>query len=381
MLYRSFGKKEEEASILGFGTMRLPLLKDSNGDPTKIDEEEAIRIIRHGIDCGVNYIDTAYPYHGKMSEIITGRALEDGYREKVMLATKLPTWLIKTQEDCDKYLAEQLEKLNTEYLDVYLLHALNEERWTKMKEVHYEEFLQRAKNERKIKFAGFSFHDSPELFKEILDSYEWDMCQLQYNYMEAPEWADCVKYAAKKGVAVVVMEPLLGGKLAHSLPDAVMNVFERTTPGRSAAAWALQWLYNQPEVTLTLSGMTYMSQVTENLKTASHGYPNSLNSAEQDAFVTAKKVIEQMTKVKCTACEYCMPCPAGVNIPEVFSIYNQAGLFNTIKESQSNYKNQIKAKDSGADKCVECGECEKKCPQNIEIIKSLKAAKAVLDVE
>lgn len=380
MLYRNFGKTGEEVSILGFGMMRLPLLNDSNGDTTKIDEEEAIRIVRHGIDNGINYIDTAYPYHGKMSEIITGRALAEGYREKVMLATKLPTWLINEQADCYKYLNEQLKNLDTKYLDVYLVHALNAERWAKMKEVNITEFLDEVKAENKIRFAGFSFHDSPKVFREILDSYDWDMCQLQYNYMEAPEWTEAVKYAAKKGVAVVVMEPLLGGKLANNLPDAALDIFERTLPGKSAVNWALNWLYNQPEITLVLSGMTYMSHVTENLRIASHGHANSLNQAEKDAFENVKKLIEDMTKVKCTACEYCMPCPSGVNIPEVFSIYNQAGVLTSMKESRENYKNQLQDKNAGADKCTECGACEPKCPQKIEIIRSLKDARKSLEV-
>ena len=380
MLYRKFGKTGEMVSILGFGTMRLPLMKDSNGDTKKIDEVEAIRILRHGIDNGINYIDTAYPYHGKMSEIITGKALADGYREKVMLATKLPTWLILESADCDKYLNEQLEKLGTDHIDVYLVHALNSERWAKMKAVNVTAFLDRAKLEKKIRFAGFSFHGTPEAFREILDSYEWDMCQLQYNYMEGPEWSDAVKYAAKKGIAVVVMEPLLGGKLAKKLPDEAMKIFERTTSGKSAANWGLQWLFDQKEISVVLSGMTYMRQVSENIKIAKLGYADSLNPAEKDAYVDVKKIIKAMTKVRCTACEYCMPCPSGVNIPEVFDIYNQSGVYSSLEESQDAYKG-LKVNNSGADKCVECGACEPKCPQNIEIINSLKEAKVNLDVQ
>ena len=378
MLYRTLGKTNEKVSALGFGCMRLPII---NGDTTKIDEEKATKMIRHAIDEGVNYIDTAYPYHGTgmgnggESEPFVGRALKDGYREKVKLATKLPSWAIKTREDMDKYLNEQLERLQTEYIDFYLVHALNAGSWENLKKLGIDEFLDSAIKDGRIKYAGFSFHDKLEVFKGIVDYYDWSFCQIQYNYLDEDFQAgtEGLKYAADRGLGVVIMEPLRGGKIVRDLPKEVMNTFDKAEIKRSPAEWALRWVWNHPEVSVVLSGMNVMDNVTENLKTASVAAPNSLTEEELEVLDEVKKVFKDRIKVNCTACEYCMPCPAGVNIPKNFSCYNEYSLFVTPETEQELKKvyNSVGSQER-ADKCVECGKCESHCPQAIKIREELK---------
>ena len=324
MEYRTLGKTNEKVSALGFGCMRLPII---NGDTTKIDEEKATEMIRHAIDEGVNYIDTAYPYHGTgmgnggESEPFVGRALKNGYREKVNLATKLPSWLIKTREDMDKYLNEQLKRLQTDRIDFYLVHALNKDAWENLKKLGISEFLDSAIKDGRIRYAGFSFHDKLDVFKEIVDYYDWSFCQIQYNYLDEDFQAgtEGLQYAANKGLGVVIMEPLRGGKIVRNLPEAVMNTFDKAEDKKSPAEWALRWVWNHPEVSVVLSGMSTMDNVTENLKTASVAAPNSLTEKELEILNEVKKVFNDRIKVNCTACEYCMPCPVGVNIPKNFT--------------------------------------------------------------
>lgn len=385
MLYRKLGKTNEKVSALGFGTMRLPII---DGDTTKIDDEKAIEMIRYAIDEGVNYVDTAYPYHGTgmesggESEPFVGRALKDGYREKVNLATKLPSWLIKTREDMDKYLNEQLERLQTKTIDFYLVHSLNAATWENLKKLGIDEFLDSAIKDGRIRYAGFSFHDKLEVFKGIVDYYDWSFCQIQYNYLDEKFQAgnEGLKYAANKGLGVVIMEPLRGGKIVKDLPDVVKNTFAEAEIKRSPAEWALRWVWNHPEVSVVLSGMNIMDNVTENIRVASDALPDSLTEKELKTIDDVNKVFKERIKVNCTACEYCMPCPAGVNIPKNFTLYNEHSLFvtpETDKYLKSRYTS-LKPEER-ADKCVECGKCETHCPQAIEIRKELKNVTALFN--
>ena len=379
MLYREFGKTHEMVSILGFGCMRLPLLE--GGDASKIDEKVAIELVHHAIDNGVNYIDTAYPYHGTgmskggQSEPFVAKALKNGYREKVKLATKLPSWLIKTSEDMDKYLNEQLKRLETDSIDFYLVHAINRQMWSTLKEAGISEFLDRAIKDGRIKYAGFSFHDKLDLFKEVVDYYEWSFCQIQYNYLdeEFQAGAEGLDYAAQRGLGIVIMEPLRGGKLASNLPEDVQNTFDQADVKRTPANWALRWVWNRPEVAVILSGMTTLDQVIENLNTANEAEV-SLTAKDIEVIDQAKAIFKEKIKINCTACGYCMPCPVGVDIPTCFSMYNNHHMFG--KEEAYNIRLAPKQKASN---CEECGRCETHCPQGILIREELKNVKAVFE--
>ena len=380
MLYRKYGKTNEEVSVLGFGCMRLPII---GGDPTNIDEEKAIKMIRHSIDQGVNYIDTAYPYHGTgmgnggASEPFVAKALKDGYRERVKLATKLPSWLIKTRADMDRYLNEQLERLETDTIDFYLVHTLGSHTWPILKEAGITEFLDQAIKDGRIKHAGFSFHERVGLFKEIVDYYDWSFCQIQYNYLDEDYQAgkEGLVYAAKKGLGIAIMEPLRGGKLAENLPEEALQFFNQADVKRTPAEWALRWVWNHPEVSVVLSGMATMNHVTENLKVADDAQANSLTAKELYIIDQVKILYKERIKVNCTACAYCMPCPTGVNIPGCFTVYNDYSVFGGAPDTKERYKftyNFRIGSKALASNCVECGKCETHCPQSIGIRKALK---------
>lgn len=386
MQYRTLGKTNEKVSVLGYGCMRLPVI---NGDVTNIDEEKAIEMIHHAIDKGVNYIDTAYPYHGTgmarggESEPFVGRALKVGYREKVNLATKLPSWLIKTREDMDKYLNEQLERLQTDKIDFYLVHALNKGVWDNLKKLGIADFLDSAVKDGRIRYAGFSFHDDLNVFKEIVDYYDWSFCQIQYNYLDENFQAgtEGLKYAADKGLGVVIMEPLRGGKLVRDLPDAVTGAMEKAEIKRSSAEWALRWVWNHPEVSVVLSGMNVMDNINENLRIADEALPGSLTEKELEIMDNVIKAYRARTKVNCTGCHYCMPCPAGVNIPKNFTLYNQYYMLATPQtegELKAHY-NIFTNESERADKCRECGKCESHCPQGLKIRQELKNVRALFE--
>lgn len=382
LLYRKYGKTNEMVSVLGFGCMRLPII---GNDPTNIDDEKAINMIRYAIDAGVNYVDTAYPYHGTgfthggASEPFVAKALKDGYRERVKLATKLPSWLIKTRSDMDKYLNEQLERLGTKTIDFYLVHALNADVWPVLKEAGITEFLDQAIKDGRIKYAGFSFHDQIGLFKEIVDYYDWSFCQIQYNYLDEAYQAgkEGLEYAAKKGLGIAIMEPLRGGNLVR-LPEDAQTVFDQAEVKRIPAEWALRWVWNHPEVSVVLSGMTIMDHVVENIKVAQEAESNSLTSNELALIDEVKKIFKARIKVNCTACAYCMPCPAGINIPICFAAYNDHWVFDGTPEAKQRYELLSKIA-SPASKCVEFGKCESHCPQGIAIRKELKTVKELFE--
>ena len=377
MKYRPFGRLPWQASALGFGAMRLPTLPDSSG---AIDEPEATRIIRYAIDHGVNYIDTAYGYHNGQSEIVVGRALQDGYRARVRLATKLPHWHVTTPADFDRLLGEQLRKLQVDKIDFYLIHALNAESWHKVRDLGVIPWAERQIAAGRIGHLGFSFHDRFEAFQEIIDAYDgWTFCQIQYNYMDVEEQAGRrgLEYAANKGLAVVIMEPLRGGLLANQPPEPVAELWRTAPATRTPADWALQWLWNQPEVSVVLSGMSTLQQVIENLASADRSGPGTLTDAEEALIVRVRERFRSLAPIPCTACKYCQPCPNGVNIPRVFEIYNEAMMYNSPERAREAYQRWMKEEER-ADQCLACGECEAVCPQGIAIIDWLKQAHTFL---
>ncbi len=367
MQYRKFGDLNIEVSALGFGAMRLPINGDDSSD---IDKEKAVDMIRYAVDNGVNYIDTAWPYHQGESERLVAEVLKDGYRNKVYLATKLPMWELEEKSDLDKYFNKQLEKLEVEKIDFYLLHGLNKKRWETIENLDILNWAEEKKNQGKIKYLGFSFHDSYQVFEKILDSYDWDFCQIQYNYLDTEYQAGRkgLKRAYEKGIGVIIMEPLRGGWLAQEPPEEVQELFSSQNEERTPVEWALHWLWSQKEVSLVLSGMSTMQQVKENLKTADKSEIGYLSKSE---FKMMEKASEKMRgPVTCTRCEYCLPCPEEVNIPQNFHLYNRAKLFDKGEEmSEKYYEMDKKAR---ADNCIECGQCEDACPQNLDIIDLLK---------
>ena len=368
MQYRKFGKLDWEASVLGFGCMRLPTA-DGNPLSGQIVTDEAIGMIRYAIDHGVNYIDTAYTYHVGQSEVVVGKALQDGYRTKVKLVTKSPVRLIKQAKEFDSFLNEQLAKLQTERIDFYLLHGLNRTKWREIVLKH--NLLERAEaaiRDGRIGALGFSFHDKYELFTEIVDGYDkWAFCQIQYNYLDIEKQAGVkgLKYAAAKGLPIVVMEPLLGGKLTNP-PRAVQELFDGAAIKRSPADWALQWVWDQPEVAVVLSGMGALDQVKENLISADRSSVNSLGLAEQQLIAAVREQYLTRTAIACTGCGYCLPCPNGVMIPRNLVLYNDAFIHEALNAPRLGYA-KLRSKNEQASACIQCKVCEAKCPQQIPI--------------
>ena len=381
MKYRNFGNTGLKVSALGFGCMRLPVV---DGDSGKIDEPLATAMLRNAIDQGLNYVDTAWTYHSEQSEPFVGRVLQEGYREKVNLATKMPSWLVKSHEDLERLFNTQLERLQTDHIDFYLLHALNAGYWDNYLKVRVFDWAERKLAEGQIRHLGFSFHDRYEVFNKILNGYDnWDFCQLQYNYMDVDEQAGKrgVLEAAEKGLGVIVMEPLRGGKLAVQDPPAqVAEAFSQSQRDWTMAEWALQWLWDQPEVSLLLSGMSTMEQVAQNLQSASRSGVGSLSEDDHATVSRVQQAWSGLAPVACTNCEYCMPCPNGVQIPRIFKLYNESVMYDRQGRGQNAYQNEFKD-DQRADMCVECGQCEELCPQSIQIIQQLKDAHAYLTGE
>ena len=373
MNYRKFGKLDWEVSALGFGAMRLPIL---DGDSSKIDEPEAIKMIRHAIDGGVNYVDTAYPYHGGNSERLVAKVLKDGYRQKVALATKMPAWLVEEHADFDKYLDEQLGKLETDRIDFYLIHGLNKTRWPLVRDLGVIKWAEEKIAEGKIGHIGFSFHDNFEMIKEIVDAYDgWTFCQIQYNYMDVESsqkgpGVEGLKYAASKGLAVVVMEPIQGGRLAMAPPGDIQMIWDEAKTKRTGAEWALQWVWNQPEVSTVLSGMSTMRHVEENLVSAGRSSPGTLTQEELGLVERVHKKYKELGYIGCTKCDYCQPCPEGVLIPDIIEVLNQ-NYTNTRDETKAAYHAAI-PEEGRASHCEQCGECEEQCPQSLPIMNLMR---------
>ena len=367
MQMREIEKNGDKISALGFGAMRLPTKTG------RIDKESAKKLLYDAIDNGVNFIDTAYPYHGGASESFLGEILQGEYRKKVKLCTKMPSWFIKKYEDMEKYLEIQLEKLQTDYIDYYLVHSLGKGSFEKLKELGVFEFLEDAKAKGKIKNIGFSFHDNVNSFKEIIDAYNWDACLIQYNYLDEQTQAgtEGLKYAHSKGVAVFIMEPLKGGLLAGKVPERTLKIWDKSQVKRSPADWALRWVLNHPEVTCVISGMGDEEQIKENLKVANETLPNSLTGDELKLYDEVKEVYEDLMAVDCTGCGYCMPCPRGVDIPRCFEIYNHKYMFNEGFRASFLYLGQLGGvmgdHETHAGLCTDCGKCVKACPQKIDI--------------
>lgn len=395
MKYRKMGNLDWEVSALGFGCMRLPtktlLDKSSNQRKQVIDREYAINMIRYGIDQGINYIDTAWTYHDGESELVVGDALKEGYREKVKLVTKLPTWLIKSEGDFDVFLKKQLEKLKTNYLDVYLLHSLGKDLFETVKKFNLVNKMEEARKKGLIKHIGFSFHDNLKVFKEIIDFYDWDVVQIQYNYFDPDYQAGVkgLKYAADKGIAMIIMEPLWGGKLTQSFSEAE-DIIKKAPIKRSLADWALQFLWNQPEVSVVLSGMGELWQVKENVESANNSSIRSLKKDDMKVISELRKAYSKYITIPCTNCEYCMPCPNSVDIPQNIRFLNDFIWFGEGERErfESIYGKFLKNKEEleelggkgsgNASLCIECGECLEKCPQNIQIPEVLKKVDAIL---
>ncbi len=361
MKYARFPGTDRTVSRLGYGCMRLPRT-DAENHP--IDRPEAIRLLRQAIDNGVSYIDTAYPYHGGESEVVVGEALRGGYRDKVTLTTKLPLWAVHETADMERILDEQLTKLGFDYVDFYLAHAVNSERFENVVRLGLFEFLDRMKQKGKIRYAGFSFHDSYDVFKKVIDSYPWNLAQVQMNILDEVHQATMkgIEYAAAKGIGIVVMEPLRGGSLTRNVPMSVSSRYDAMPEKRSAAEWAFRFLYDRPEIVTILSGMTTYEQLSENLVIFDKAETNCLSSEEKQLYRDVRAAYEARVRVGCTGCAYCQPCPRGVRIPDIFRMYDNAAMFDAFEGFCKRYNDEWRDNT-----CVKCGACEKACPQHIKI--------------
>ncbi len=363
MQYRKFDTLDWQVSVLGFGLMRLPLTESG-----EVDEAEATRMVHHAIDQGVNYLDTAYPYHGGQSEKFLGQALKGGYRQKVRIATKLPSWLIESKADFENYFQKQLARLQTDYVDFYLLHALNHRYWPKLSDLGVLDWAKGKLREGRIGHLGFSFHDHYDVFEEILTATDlWSLCQIQYNYMDEDYQAGTqgLNLAAARGIPVVVMEPIRGGLLARNFPPEVQTLYDAAATRRTPADLALQWAWNHPQVATVLSGMSTMAQLQENLASAAACGPGTLDAKELSLIKKIAVAYQALCPINCTDCRYCLPCPSGVEIPKNLEIYNNAIMYNALESARRSYGWLDIA--GRADQCTQCGECLEKCPQQIDI--------------
>jgi predicted aldo/keto reductase-like oxidoreductase len=362
--------------------MRLPIIGE---DQAKVNESKTIKLIRYAIDQGVNYVDSAFTYHDGNSEVTVGKALAGKYRKQAKIATKMPVFSVKSKEDLDKILNLQLKRLNTNHIDFYLFHSLNKTLWNKVLELNMIEWAEKQVAKGRLGYLGFSFHDELEVFKEIVDSYDkWTLSQIQYNYLDEKYQAGKagLKYAASKGLAVVVMEPLSGGMLAVNPPAEIQKEWKKADIRRSAADWALQWVWNQPEVSVALSGMNAMQQVIENVESANKSGSNTLNSTEIKLLSNARELYLKCGYIGCTKCRYCSHCPQSIDIPVTLAFLNQYSTMRKGPATQSTIKKEYaKAVPSArrASNCIHCGQCEAICPQHLPVRKLLSEATACLE--
>jgi uncharacterized protein len=379
MQYREMGKTGEFVSILGFGCMRLP----TDGRYEHIDQKRASTLLDFALESGINYLDTAYTYHGRNimeggnSEVFLGEYLqENNHRNEVYLSTKLPSWLVQEKIDFDKFLDAQLKRLQTDYIDFYLIHSVKEKNWHHLEEIGVLDFLDSAVSEGRIKYTGFSCHDKTELFKDVIDSYNWDMCLIQYNYLDEHIQAgrEGLKYAAKRKIGIAVMEPLKGGVLADFTPPEVNEIWQKAPIQRTPAEWAFRYLWDHPEINTVLSGMNNMKHLVENIFTAEDGLPHTLTFEEKNLMEEVKKEYRQKIAVECSACEYCMPCPNGVNIPQCFNYLNQATMLNDASNVSVQYHFMLKDEEKAIN-CLGCGLCEEMCTQKLPVREKMKMVK------
>ena len=369
---RNFKKLGIDVSLLGFGCMRFPVAADG-----KIDRPLAEKMLDKAIASGVNYIDTAYPYHDGESELFVGEALKKYPRDSFYLATKLPVWFVNTIEDVDKYFNEQLEKLQTDHFDFYLMHAMNKDSWEKQEKLGTVKRLEELKAEGKIRFLGFSFHDDYDTFEKIISYRDWDFCQIQLNYMDIDEQAGMKGYklVEEKGIPLTIMEPIKGGSLASFSQD-IMDVFESVRPGKSAASFALRYVATLPNILTVLSGMSSMEQVEDNLATFNDFVP--MEEKEYQAIDKIKEIMNSRIQNGCTGCRYCMPCPFGLDIPGNFSVWNRYHVYQNYGMVKWQWEG-MKKDNKTAEFCKECGKCEKACPQHLSIREDLKKVKADME--
>jgi len=365
MRYKNFSKLGIDCSVLGLGTMRLPTIAESNA----IDEIEAIKLIRSAIDKGINYVDTGYMYHNGKSEKIIGKALQDGYRTKIYLADKMPIWEVNRYEDIDKIFYEQLDRLHTDNIDFYLIHNINSKVWADFKKYNLFSWLENKRDKGFIKYIGFSFHHTFELFEEVIKAHNWDFCQIQYNYANENYQAGTKGFelAEKLEIPVIIMEPLLGGSLVN-LPDDVLTKWKQKKINHVSTA--LQWLWEKNNTHVVLSGMSNVEQLDENIVSANT--TNPLSETQKELIKITLNALNNESLIKCTNCKYCIDCPKSINIPYLFELYNNHLLTigSDIPTSRLTYNAIDNVKQ--ADNCIACGKCEQHCPQKIEIIDSLK---------
>ena len=381
MQYRTFGKLDFKPSALGFGAMRLPVLAGADGKPDfgQIDYPLATAMLHRAIDGGVNYVDTAWMYHEEQSESWLAEALKGGYREKVKVADKMPVWQVKKPGDFDRLLATQLERLQTDCIEFYLLHNLDAARWKCVVEQGQLASAERALADGRIAHLGFSFHGTYDLFEEILAVTDlWEFCQIQLNYLDEDHQAGRrgLDLAAGQGLAVIVMEPIRGGALARNQPPQVEAEWAAVPVPRSPSEWALQWVWSLPEVSCVLSGMSAMQHVEENLASAERSRPGLLSAEDLAVVARVRDLYSELSPIPCTACRYCMPCPQGVAIPDILALYNDAHMFGDVSRQRFFYTWLDEAER--ADQCIACGECEDKCPQGIAVGGWMEKAQAFL---
>ncbi len=384
MRYRKLGKTNQDVSVLGFGAMRLPMVGAtgpmSGFDPNvKIEEVEATRMVHHALEQGVNYFDTAYGYHAGQSERFMGKVLRE-VRSKVMIATKLPLWNLEKKEDLEKIFKEQQQKLQTDYFDVYLVHGLGAATWATAKKFGVLEFMDSLVKSGGIRFAGFSFHDELPLFKEIVDAYDWSVCQIQFNFYDQDYQAgrEGLAYAAARNIGVIAMEPLRGGKIVEKIPAEVQAVWDSAPSKKSPVEWAMRWVWNFKDIATALTGASTLAQLQDHTRIVKDAAADSLSPAELEIFDKVRAEYRKLLRIDCTGCGYCMKCPSGVNIPQCFAMYNDAHLFHSIEQNTFFYNSMVTPEER-ASSCTDCQECVEKCPQKINIPEELKKVRDLFE--